>query len=143
MEIHESPRGSENKKAPAESIMDWMMPNEVTEIQHVEGIREKIIEKRGLLDPAENIAALNYMAHYYAKNCDRLGRYEGMQRELFHDILIKEEKTPVSKAEAIAKGSEFGKRRVFYEHLTAGYLEIINTLKKTQEYWQNQAKNQF
>lgn len=131
------------QKTPPEALMDWMMPNEVAEIEHVEDIRQTIIKKRGLLDPSDNIKALNYMTHYYSRNSERLGKYEAMQREHFSDMLLNDEKLSVAKAEAISKGSDFGRRRVFYEHLTAGYIELINTLKKTQEYWQSEAKNQF
>ena len=138
----------ESQNAPSsdsrqEAVMSWMSPSEIQEIDHVEKIRDQIIKKRGLLDPGENIRALNFMTHYYARNSERLGKYEAMQREHFADMLHEDEKLSVAKAEAISKGSEFGKKRVFYEHLTAGYLEIINTLKKTQEYWQSEAKNQF
>ncbi len=145
MDTQESPNAPKptNQKPPSEAVMDWMMPNEVAEIDHVEDIRQTIIRKKGILDPADNIKALNYMTHYYSRNSERLGKYEAMQREHFADMLLEDEKLSVAKAEAIAKGSDFGKRRVFYEHLTAGYLEMINTLKKTQEYWQSEAKNQF
>lgn len=142
MDTPESPNApsSDNQQ---EAVMQWMSPSEIEEIEHVEKIRDHIIKKKGLLDPADNIRALNFMTHYYARNSERLGKYEAMQREHFADMLHEDEKLSVAKAEAISKGSEFGKKRVFYEHLTAGYLELINTLKKTQEYWQSEAKNQF
>jgi hypothetical protein len=142
MDTPESPNApsSDNQQ---EAAMPWMNPSEIEEIEHVEKIRDHIIKKKGLLDPADNIRALNFMTHYYARNSERLGKFEAMQREHFAGMLLEDEKLSVAKAEAIAKGSDFGKRRVFYEHLTAGYLEMINTLKKTQEYWQSEAKNQF
>lgn len=132
-----------DKDIPCEAVMPWMGHSEIIEVTHVDRIRDQIIAKKGLLDPGDNIRALNYMTHYYARNSERLGKWEAMQREQFAMMLLDDEKMAVGRAEAIAKGSEFGGKRVYYEHLCAGYLEIINTLKKTQEYWQSDAKNQF
>lgn len=122
--------------------MPWMGVEEIKEINHVQQIRKDIIHSGGTLMPVPNIQAMNFMAHYYARNMERLGKYEAMQREHFCDLLLEDDKLTIGKAEAISKGSDFGKRRVYYEHLTAGYLEIINTLKKTQEFHAQQIKNQ-
>lgn len=126
---------------PRVTKMDWMEPDELKELEHVAAIRSHIITKGGLLDPADNIKALNFMAHYYARNTERLGKYEAMQRELFADLLERNDGMAIGKAEAVSKGSEFGKCRVFYEQLCAGYLEMINAFKKTQDYWEEHAKN--
>jgi hypothetical protein len=132
-----------SRREKPEAVMDWMEPKEIAEIMHVEDLRNEVIKAKGLLDPVPNIQALNWMTHYFARNSERLGKYEAMQREHFADLLIEDDKMTIGKAEALSKGSDFGKRRAFYEHLCAGYLEMINTLKKTQEYWQKEAKNQF
>ena len=143
MDKQESPSAPQKPRAMPEAVMEWMEPKEISEIMHVEELRNEVIKAKGLLDPVPNIQALNWMTHYFARNSERLGKYEAMQREHFADLLIEDDKMTIGKAEALSKGSDFGKRRAFYEHLCAGYLEMINTLKKTQEYWQKEAKNQF
>lgn len=122
--------------------MPWMREQEIAEIAHVDQIRASIFEGDGTLDPVPNIQALNYVTHYYARNMERLGRYEALQREIFANLLMSS-KNPmtIGKAEALSKGSDYGMRRAFYEKMTAGYLELINTLKKTHEFHTQSIKN--
>lgn len=126
-----------------QAIMVWMGDGEKKEIEHVDKIRDAIVAHRGVLPPKFNIEALGFITHYYSRMMERLGKYEAMQREQFADLMLNDPDLTIGKAEAIAKGSDFGKRRVFYEKVTAGYLELINTLKKVNDYWQNEAKNQM
>lgn len=135
--------GSRTGSVLAHGVMDWMDDREVREVNHIAKIREAIFEHKGILSPRDTACAMSFMSQYYSKNMERLAKWEALQRELFSKLLLDDPDLPISKAEAISKGSELGKKRVYYERISAGYLEIVNSLKKIQEYHNQEAKNQY
>ena len=119
-----------------------MDDDEVLEIAKVEEIHAGIVKHKGILPPVANTSALNWMAHYYSNVCERVGKNKAMRDELMTRLLTENEDMSVAKADAIARGSEFGMKAKYYENIAAGYLEMINGFKKTQDFHSQSAKNQ-
>jgi hypothetical protein len=122
--------------------MRWMEDSEIEELIKIDKINEAVVKHNGILPPVINTQALNWMAHYYSNACERVGKNKAMRDEYFAQILHESPEIAISRAEAIAKGSEFGMKAKYYENIAAGYLEVINGFKKTQEFHSQSAKNQ-
>lgn len=133
----------EPKQAEEPKELKWLLPAEENILVSIREIKNKIAAAGGLLSPMENQKMLGILTNYYETFAERDGRYKSMRDELFGEILAKNPDVPIGRAEGIAKGSVFGQKHTYYEHLAAGLLEMLNTLKKQQEYQSNVAKNQY
>lgn len=123
--------------------MDWQTPEELEEYKQVEDIREQLVKDRGIMSPKLNAAAMGKMSHFYARACERMGKYKAMRDRYFAELLTLDPDMKIGRAEALSHGSEFGVKGKYYENIAAGYLEIINSLKKIQEYHEQAAKNNW
>lgn len=123
--------------------MDWQTPKELDEIAEVEYIREQILQEAGILSPAENAKSMALMAHYYARMCERVGMYKSARDSEFARLLKGDPDMKIGRAEALAYGGVAGTKAKYYENIAAGYLEIVNSLKKVQEFHEQSGKNNF
>lgn len=121
----------------------WLTEQDEAMLKDVEDLRNIIAASHGTLPPKQNAEALGIMTNYLARVQDIAGACEAMRDEYFAYLLRSDDKLAIGRAEAIAKGSEFGQKKTYYERLGAAYQEMVNTFKKIQEYWESQAKNQY
>lgn len=119
----------------------YLTPDAVEDMMAVEKIRFTLRENKGLLTPRENIEAMGLMAHYHTRMTERAAKYKAMKDEFFAELLSDDE-LKITKAKALANGSEFGQKATYFEGIAEAYLEIIQTLKKVQEYYQMESRNQ-
>ncbi len=137
----------EEPKPILEGIEPWMDEEEIKGLNHVQQIRNAIAEaskaKEGMMTPAENQRALNWMTLYYEKASGRAAKAKAMRDEYFSSTLTTYPDLTVSRAKAMAEGSEFGRKRTYYKNQAEGYLEMINTLKKNVAYYEGTARGQY
>ena len=128
-----------------EGAMPWMDREEKNALEHVGRIRDAMAEaskaREGMMSPAENQRALNWMTVHYAKAVTRAAKAKAMRDELFSRMLTDDPDMPIGRAKAIAQGSEFGMKRTYYKNQAEGYLETMNTLKKNAAYFEAVARN--
>lgn len=121
----------------------WLLITDKQVIANVNGVKRQIQEAKGVLNPDQNSQALGMMTNYYDYMTERAGKSRAMRDQFFANLLLTDGDLSISKAEAIAKGSDFGQMTSYFEKLSEGYLEILQTLKKAQEYWSLKAQNKI
>lgn len=128
-----------------EGAMPWMDQEEKNGLEHVGRIRDAMAEAskamEGMMSPAENQRALNWMTVYYGKAVTRAAKAKAMRDELFSRLLLDNPDLPIGRAKAISQGSTFGMMRTYYKNQAEGYLETMNTLKKNVAYYEATARN--
>lgn len=128
-----------------EGAMPWMSREEIDGLKHVGRIRDAVAaassEPGGMMSPAENQRALNWMALHYEKAVTRAAKAKAMRDEYFAKILQADPETKIGRAKAVAQGSTFGMMRTYYKNQAEGYLEMLNTLKKNVAYYEATARN--
>ncbi len=135
--------GQEEPKPILEGIEPWMDEEEIKGLKHVQQIRDSVAAAHGLMAPFENQRALGWMTHYYERATERAAKFKAMRDEYFSSTLITYPGLAVSRAKAMAEGSEFGRKRTYYKNQAEGYLEMVNTFKKNIEYYDGVARKQW
>ena len=133
----------ESKPILVEGIMPWMEAPEISELEHVQQIRDAIAANRGLMTPEANQRALNHITHYYERATERAAKAKAMQDEYFSKLLLEDSGMSIGRAKAIAQGSEFGQKHTYYKNQAEGYKEIMQSLKKNIAYYEGRARNQW
>lgn len=123
--------------------LPWLTEQDAERSAHVEKIRAAIAGAHGTLPPKKNAEALGFMTNYLAEVQELAGACEAMRDEYFAYLLRSDDKLAIGRAEALAKGSEFGQRKTYYERTAAAYQEMVNTFKKIHEYWESQAQAKY
>lgn len=143
----ERPSATANRKrgeaVAVEGTMPWMGPEEIKELEHVQKIRNAIVESEGLMTPELNQRALGYVTHYYERAIERAAKAKAMQDEYFSKLLLDDPDMSIGRAKAIAGGSEFGQKHTCYKNQAEGYKEIMQSLKKNIAYYEGKARNQW
>ena len=143
MDGHGRPQRPKAQTLNYHAEMPWFDQEETKEFLQVEEIRAKIVHFRGVLPPRENSESMALMAVYYSRMCERVGKFKAQRDEYFAVLLSGDDNMRIGRAEALAAGSEFGYKAKYYEAVAAGYLEIVNSLKKIQDYHEQTAKNHY
>ena len=121
-----------------ERVMPWTTNEDLKIFENVDLIRQAIRANNGILIPQENTRALAIMSNFYRIMCEKAGKAKAMRDEYFAELLKQD--MAIGRAEGLSKGSEFGQKRTYYQAVADGYLEVINALKKINEYHENTAK---
>lgn len=116
-------------------------PELQTRLDKVQEVKDEIAKWRGMPSPEITTKLIMKTTVVYEELMEMCGKYRAMRDEL-HAHTLKTEKTS-SKAEALAKGSEFGKMYSFLEKTTDATNQMIQSLKKVLDYWENTAKNNY
>lgn len=125
-----------------ERPMKWTPDEDMQVFEKVEKIRNTIAQHDGIMPPEATTRALAIMSDYYRVMSEKAGKYKAMRDEYFASLL-RDSGMTIGRAEGMAKGSEFGQKRTYYENLAAGYLEMIQALKKVMSYHENVAMQRF
>lgn len=113
----------------------------LTKIDNVtERSRSLIEERKGLPSPKEIAEMIMYLSAAYELAMERSGVYRAMRDQLMAQV---SEHESASKAEMIGKGSEFGMCYSYFDHRCNAIIELINSLKKVQDYWNEVARNNY
>lgn len=103
-------------------------------------IRDVLAAAQGLPIPEAAIKLLSRAAVAYSDACELSGSQKAQRDELGATYALQES---AGKSELMAKGSEFGRCHTEAEGIANGMLEILNSLKKIQEYYSQTIKNHY
>jgi len=122
--------------------MPWITDEEMTIFSHVKKIRDNISREAGIMSPEKTTRALAIMSDYYRIITEKEAKAKAMRDEYFASLL-RDTGLAIGKADGLAKGSEFGQKRSYYEGVASGYIEMIQALKKVMAFHENEAMNRF
>uniref|UniRef100_A0A6H1ZCC5 Uncharacterized protein n=1 Tax=viral metagenome TaxID=1070528 RepID=A0A6H1ZCC5_9ZZZZ len=132
--------GTQKELEPLERPMKWTPDEDMQIFDEVRRIQETIRQHGGTMPYERNNKALGLMGNHYAKMMEKAGKAKAMRDELFAGYL-RDGGMTIGRAEGMAKGSEFGQKRSYYEAVAIGYLEMIQALKKVNDFHNNVANN--
>ncbi len=98
---------------------------------------------QGRVPPTKLHEYYSFLSAEYCFISDKIGVLQKQRAGKIAQLLLEDNKLSVNKAERIADYTEIGQEILHGKAQMKGILEVIRSLKKQQEYYENELKNQY